>query len=45
MSGQKVQGKKAARVLTIGQPQRFEGGSGSDSIGGIDEVEGRAENP
>lgn len=31
--------------LTIGQPQRFEGGSGSDSIGGVDEVEGCAEDP
>lgn len=31
--------------LTIGQPQRFEGGCGSDGIGGVDEVEGRAEDP
>lgn len=35
--------KELKGCLTIGQPQRLEGGSGGDSVGGVDEVEGCAE--
>jgi hypothetical protein len=41
----RVQGGKARGYLTIGQSQRFEGGGGSDGIGGVDEVEGCTEDP
>lgn len=35
----------ATGLLTIGQPQGFEGGSGGDRVGGVDEVERGAEDP
>lgn len=35
--------ERATGLLTVGQPQGFEGGSGGDCVGGVDEVERGAE--
>lgn len=35
--------ERATGLLTVGQPQGFEGGSGGDRVGGVDEVERGAE--
>lgn len=43
VDGTRKKGRKG--YLTIGQPQRFEGGSRSDSVGGVNEVEGCAKDP
>lgn len=40
-----AEGRDCRGYLTIGQPQRFEGGRGSDRVGGVDEVERGAEDP